>query len=178
MVSAGGGVLAADAKKEGAEKANEQLQAAGDKAIGTLTQARDQSAAAYAPYTQSGANAMNALNTYMGLPTIPTGGASTGPPLAIGPGTPVDTTGKTDKGLGLHVPSSDAEMTGRQGVPRSIAAPTAQTQAIQQTASGYTPLGGVGAGGFVQMRAPTGQTSWVPRQQAPFYAQRGAVEVS
>ena len=55
---------------------------------------------------------------------------------------------------------------------------TPQTQAAQNNASSYGgTLGGVG-GGLVQMRAPTGATQWVPRAQAPFYAQRGAVEVS
>jgi len=181
LVPAGAGVLAADEKKEGAKTAEAQLETASNKAIATQTQARDAAAAASAPYTQTGGAAMSALGSFMGLPT--TAPSAQGPLASgftggIGPGVAVEAPGKTDKGLGLQVPSSEAELTGRAAVPRTLAAPTVQTQGQQQTASGYTPLGGVGAGGLVQMRAPTGQTSWVPRPQVPFYAQRGAVEVA
>ena len=177
MIPAGAGVLSADAKKEAAKKAGAQLETASNKAIATLETARRGSEAAYAPYTQTGANAVSALNDFMGLPSIAPSSSAQGP-LASGFTGGIGAAGSP----GSRTPSPTAEMTGRVGVPRDaelMPTPgTPEMRAAQQTASGYTPLGGVGAGGFVQMRAPTGQTSWVPRQQAPFYAQRGAVEVS
>jgi len=177
LVPAGAGVLAADEKKEGAKKAEAQLETASTKAIATQMQARDEAKQAYAPYTQLGANSASALNDFMGLPTLSPTAPQQGP-LASGFTGGVPAAGSP----GSRTPSPTAEMTGRSGVPRDPALmPTPSTpemRAASQTASGYTPLGGVGAGGLVQMRAPTGQTSWVPRSQAPFYAQRGAVEVA
>ena len=125
---------------------------------------------------------MSALGSFMGLPST----FGQPPPSAQGPlasgftgGVPSvgDLPAGTQQALGVRTPSATATPAGT-AVPRATApGTTVQTQGAQQTASGYTPLGGVGAGGLVQMRAPTGQTSWVPRSQAPFYAQRGAVEV-
>lgn len=185
LIAGGAGVMSADAKKDAAKKAETQLQAASNKAIGTLETAKAESAKAYAPYTANGAAAMGSLGDFMGLPT----GTSQAPvgqgPLASGftggvsGGVPSvgDLPAGTQQALGVRTPTATATPAGT-AVPRATApGATVQTQGAQQTASGYTPLGGVGAGGLVQMRAPTGQTSWVPRQQAPFYAQRGAVEV-
>jgi len=180
-IPAGAGILAADEKKEAAKKAETQLQAASQQAMATQTQARDAAARAFQPYTQTGAAAMGALGSYMGLPNFAQPASGQGP-LAAGftggvPAQAGELPAGTQQALGMRTASPTSEPTGRAAVPRAPGAATVQTQGAQQTASGYTPLGGVGAGGFVQMRAPTGQTSWVPRAQAPFYAQRGAVEV-
>ena len=181
LMAGGGAVLAGDAQKEAAKKAETQLTGAGNQAIATQTAARDQAAAAYAPYTQGGSAAMGALNSYMGLSTPPPGaGTATGPPgpWAAGLGPTGLQTGALPAGTqqALGVRSASPTTTVGTAVPRNPGAATPQTQAAQQTATGYRPLGSLNAG-FVQMRAPDGATQWVPRQQAPFYAQRGAVEV-
>ena len=183
LVAGGAKVMAAGEQKDAAKKAEAQLQAASNKAIGTLETAKAESQKAYQPYTANGAAAMGALGDFMGLPTGTSQAPSAQGPLASGftGGVPSvgDLPAGTQQALGVRTPSATATPAGT-AVPRAgLAGPaaTVQTQGAQQTASGYTPLGGVGAGGLVQMRAPTGQTSWVPRSQAPFYAQRGAVEV-
>lgn len=184
-VPLGAQMLSGEAQKEAAKKAETQLTAAGDKALATQEVAARQNIAAFQPYTQTGSAAMSALGNYMGLPNFGTVGQG---PLASGftggvqtqaGGVPVplgDLPAGAQQAVGVRAPSPPTP-TGQAVARTPAAAATVQTQAAQQNASGYTPLGGVGASGLVQMRAPTGQTQWVPRSQAPFYAQRGAVEV-
>ena len=179
LTAAGGKVLSADEQKEAAKKAEAQLTTASNKAIGTLTQAQRASEAAYAPYTQMGAGAVNALNSYMGLPPL---ASAAGPPGKAGP-QPRDGVPFAPVPAGMDITRRQATpetATGSLGVPRDEALmPTPNTpelRAAQQTASSYVPLGGLNAG-LVQMRAPDGTMQYVPRQQAPFYASRGAVEV-
>lgn len=176
MVPAGASILSADEKKDAAKQAGAQLEDASAQAIATQAQARDQAAAAFQPYTQTGSAAMGALGSFMGLPP---GGAGAGSPMTGAPAGGAASVGAlpagTQQGLGVRA-ASPTPATGT-AVPRPPGAATPQTQGQQQTASSYAPLGGAAGGGLVQMRAPTGQTSWVPRAQAPFYAQRGAVEV-
>lgn len=165
LLQGGAGVLAADKQKEGAKKAATEVQGGIDKATQTQVEARDAMNRAYAPYTGLGASAANALGLGMGLPTL-------GAPAETG------TTLTPKPGQGALAPDrlDDATPTGRSALPRDGGA-TPQTRAQQQTESSYTPtLGGVG-GGLVQMRAPTGEVAWVPRDKAAIYQQRGATMI-
>jgi hypothetical protein len=172
LVGAGANMVANDEKKEGAKKAAAQQEAAANKAIATQEKAAQASTAAYKPYTQTGSAAMGALGSFMGLPST----MSASPPGGVVDDTVVGSLpAATQQGLGVRAPGSPTP-TGRAAVTREGATP--QTQAAQATASGYGgTLGGMAGGGMVQMRAPTGMTQWVPREQAPFYAARGAQEV-
>jgi hypothetical protein len=173
LVGAGTAVLAADEQKEAAKKAEKQLETASNKAIGTLTQAKNESAQAFKPYTQAAPRPeMSALGNFMGLGSTygqigagPQGGEMPVGALPAG----------TQQALGVR---TSGVPTGTTAVARNPGA-TPQTQAAQASASSYAPtLGGMAGGGLVQMRAPTGQVKWVPREQAARYTQAGAVEVS
>ena len=181
LVPAGMGMIANDVKKEGAQKAAGQQEAAANKAIATQQQAAKATTQAYQPYTQTGGAAMSALGSFMGLPAS-FGASSGGMPAPVGMsagGIPSDDLqvgslpAATQQGLGVRTPGTPAQQPTGTAVPRNQSG-TPHTQAAQSNASGYNTLGGMAGGGMVQMRAPTGQASWVPREQAPFYAAKGA----
>lgn len=161
LVAAGSAILQGDAKKEGVVKAAAQQQAAGDKAIGTLTAANQAAQQAYSPYTRAGAQAMGTLGGLMGFSSSPA------------------STGMASSGI---VPGASPVGIGGMAMPRE-GSQSPQAQAALQTASGYGgagggTLGGMAKGGLVRMRAPTGDMQWVSPQDVAHYQARGAEQVA
>lgn len=160
LVQAGANVVANDEKAEGAKKAAAEQEKATQAAIKTQQDAARTSQQAFQPYTQTGSAAIGTLGSMLGLQTGPMASGATGPPVTmqLTPEAAAETTG-----------------TGRMALPRED---TPQARATQQTRSSYggASLGDM-AGGMVQMRAPTGEVRLVPKAQAPFYAERGALEL-
>ena len=172
LVGAGANMISNDVKKDAAKKAADQQTAAGDKAIATQQAAAKKAEAAYAPYTSGSANTMGALNAYMGFPNATLGAGGIGDSTAPGA-----LPASVQTGAGVRTPGDvTPQAANTKAVPRDPAA-TPQTQAAQATQSSYT-LGGLQNGGMVKMQAPNGTVKLVPREQAPFYAQRGAVEMA
>lgn len=169
LVGAGANVVGNDMKKEGTEKAADQLTAANKQAMATQEQGKRDALQAYSPYTQTGAAAMGTLGSLMGLPvgtTVPGGALPAGTQIAAGM---------------RDAPESLIEdgPTGRAAVPRD-AANSPQATAMIRSASGYgSSLGGVRRGGLVQMRAPRGgETQWVPPDQVEHFTRLGATEIA
>lgn len=174
LVGTGASIVAGDIAAEGAKDAAEEQKKAADKAIATQKVAADKAEQAFTPYQQTGHAALGQLGQFMGFPSTGTAAGTAGG-ISLGA---LPANAQADVGLrpGMETPG--------KAIARNPAAGagTPQAQAAMQSQSGYQPTGqsvGMFAGGqLVQMKAPTGETSWVPKTQAPFYAQRGAIEVA
>lgn len=157
LVAGGASVVAGDIAAEGAKKAAKQQEDAALAAKTTQEAAAKTSAAAFQPFQATGQAAYSTLGSMLGLAPAAQAGGS--------PSSLSSTTGM----------ASDAGT--RMGVPRD-AGDEPQQRAARQSQSSYAPtLGDMASGDVVQLRAPTGEVAMVPRAQAPFYVERGAVEL-
>lgn len=147
LIAAGAGTLAADSQGESAKKANEQQQAATNKAQGTLDQVYQQTRQDLSPYQSIGSSSAATLSSLMGLPSGAGGAGGLPTNVAVRDGEIGRMASRDPNTPTNRVFVNEQQYDGGQAIPRSLATLAAPVQTQS---------------GFVTVMSPDGRTGQIP----------------